>query len=66
MAHIAVFPAACRKVYSRYKENPAKVSASWEDCANLDELEVVERARVAYICKFFERSQHVPELAIIY
>ena len=64
--HIAVCPVACQEAYSRYTDNPIKVEVSWEDCTNLDKLEVIERVRVVQIYKFFEGSQHVLELVIIY
>lgn len=46
-----------------YAENSVEVSAGWEGCRELNELEVAERVKVAQIGEIFEVSRHVPELA---
>ena len=53
----------CDRMSRGYAGNPDQASASWEDCGELNELEVAERVRVAQIGDVFEVSRHVSELA---
>ena len=65
---VAARVATCPAVHwhlQTHSEHAGKATG-WEDSAELDELEAVERVRVVQIREFFEVSQHVAELAIIY
>ena len=61
-ARVAAYLAVHVQTHSEHADK----ATSWEDSAELDELEVAERVRVVQTRKFFEVSQHVAELAIIY
>ena len=58
--------AACPVVHLQTHSEQSDKATGWEDSAELDELEAVERVSLVQICKFFEVSQHVAELVIIY
>ena len=63
---VAAYVAACPAVHLQTHSENADKATSWEDSAELDELEAAERVRMVQIREFFEVSQHVAELAIIY
>ena len=63
---VAAHVAACPAVHLQTHSEHADKATCWEDSAELDELEAAERVRVVQIREFFEVSQHVAQLAIIY